>query len=97
MLTERPTPTQDRPRELREQWRGLPAWLFRNDRRVQELTGLTPKAMANLDSKGEGPSERIRIGRQVAYSVDVLLSWVFDRLKIERGGAPSLLRREVER
>ena len=47
---------------------------------VGQFTGgvLSPKSMANMDSLGEGP-ESIRIGRKIAYRVDVLISWLESR------------------
>lgn len=40
---------------------------------------LTPKYMANLDSKGEGPSKAIRIGKKVAYLVTDVVEWMEKR------------------
>ena len=47
---------------------------------VGQFTGgvLTSKSMANMDSLGEGP-ESIRIGRKIAYRVEVLISWLESR------------------
>jgi len=49
-------------------------------RKIKEFTGgiLSEKYIANLDSLGQGPP-RIRIGRQVAYPVDSLISWLEKR------------------
>jgi len=46
-------------------------------KRVSEFSGgiLSEKTLANLDSLGQGP-HRIRIGRQVAYSVNELITWM---------------------
>ena len=41
---------------------------------------MTPKTQANLDSLGQGPPERIRIGRQVAYPVDAYIRWLESRV-----------------
>jgi hypothetical protein len=40
---------------------------------------VTPRYMANLDSRGEGPKDRIRIGRKVAYPVDSFIEWLNER------------------
>lgn len=41
---------------------------------------LHPRTMANLDSLGQGPCQRIKYGRKVAYPVDVLVEWISKRL-----------------
>lgn len=48
---------------------------------VGPFTGgvISPAYMANLDSRGEGPEGRLRIGRKVAYPVDALVSWLEKR------------------
>jgi hypothetical protein len=48
--------------------------------KVKEFSGgiLSEKYLANLDSLGQGP-ERVRIGRQIAYPVDALVSWMEER------------------
>jgi hypothetical protein len=38
--------------------------------------------MANLDCMGEGPKERIRIGRKICYPVDVFIEWLSERSEI---------------
>lgn len=40
---------------------------------------LHPRTLANLDSRGEGPQGRIRLGRKIAYSVPELLAWMTAR------------------
>jgi hypothetical protein len=35
--------------------------------------------IANLDSKGLGPAERIRIGRKIAYPINALVDWLKER------------------
>jgi hypothetical protein len=48
---------------------------------VERFSGgiLTSKYMANLDSAGKGPQGRIRVGRKVAYRVDILIEWLQSR------------------
>jgi hypothetical protein len=48
---------------------------------VGKLTGgaISPKTLANLDSKGEGPATRLKLGRIVAYPTPVLLEWLESR------------------
>lgn len=40
---------------------------------------ISPRYIANLDCRGLGPSERIRVGRKVAYPVDSLCDWLAER------------------
>lgn len=37
---------------------------------------LNSKTLANRDADGTGPTERIRIGRKIAYPVDALIEWM---------------------
>jgi hypothetical protein len=48
---------------------------------IRFFTGgcVSPRRMANLDSAGEGPKGRIRIGRKIAYPVTELVSWLESR------------------
>jgi len=45
---------------------------------VKKFTGgiINPRTLANLDSKGEGPSGRVRVGRKIAYPVDKFIEWL---------------------
>ena len=49
--------------------------------RISEFTGglINARTMANLDSMGQGPAKRMRIGRKVVYSVDSVLDWIKNR------------------
>jgi hypothetical protein len=42
-----------------------------------------PGTLANLDSKGEGPEGRIRIGRKVAYEIHSLVRWMEKRNRVD--------------
>lgn len=50
---------------------------------VYRLTGglISPRHLANLDSAGLGPKERIKIGRHVAYDRDLFIAWMSDRIE----------------
>ncbi|BDQ38433.1 hypothetical protein SYK_27930 [Pseudodesulfovibrio nedwellii] len=50
-----------------------------------KATGYTvaERTFANLDSKGEGPAERLRIGRRVCYPRSAFISWVLERLEVD--------------
>ena len=37
---------------------------------------MSEKYLANLDCRGLGPPERIKIGRKVAYPIDDLIKWL---------------------
>ena len=60
--------------EMAEAWPGL--WIPRP--KLPEATGylMTPSYAANLDSRGEGPPGRFRIGRQVVYPKKQLFDWL---------------------
>jgi hypothetical protein len=49
---------------------------------VGRITGglISPKTLANLDSKGEGPPELIRVGRRVGYPSESFLGWLDQRI-----------------
>jgi hypothetical protein len=40
---------------------------------------ISEKSLANLDSKGEGPKGRFRIGKKIAYPVESLIAWLEGR------------------
>ncbi len=49
--------------------------------KVEILTGgiINPRTLANLDSKGEGPPGRVRVGRKIAYPVNQFIEWLESR------------------
>lgn len=56
---------------------------------VGRFTGglLAPGTMANLDSAGQGPAERVLLGtRRVAYPVRALVDWLRGRSTVVEGG-----------
>lgn len=54
----------------------LPPILYRNHPRFKELVGLSPRTLANLDALGQGPPERVCLGRLVGYPRAALLGWL---------------------
>jgi len=48
---------------------------------IEKFTGgaITSKHIANLDSLGEGPEGRMRVGRKVVYRVDKFIEWLESR------------------
>ena len=63
--------------------RNWPSPLLARDQ-VERFTGgtVTQKYIANLDSRGLGPSGRVRIGRKVVYPVVEFISWLERRAEI---------------
>lgn len=54
-------------------------------RQLGQFTGglIAPRTLANLDCLGQGPKERIRMGRKVAYPRDAFINWLEGRLEVE--------------
>jgi hypothetical protein len=65
-------------RELLEP--ALPPILFRNHPRFRELIGYSPRTLANMDSQGAGPDQRITVGRTCGYPKESLLRWMEARV-----------------
>jgi len=65
---------------LKERW---PSSLVSRDK-ILEFSGGTihPRTIANLDALGQGPKERLRIGKKVVYHVDSLIKWLEERSEI---------------
>jgi hypothetical protein len=49
--------------------------------KVPAMTGgmISTGYLANLDCRGEGPPEKIRIGRKIAYPLSSFLPWLMSR------------------
>jgi predicted DNA-binding transcriptional regulator AlpA len=71
------------PELIEEIGKDLPTILYRTNPRFRELTGLSPRTMANLDSRGHGPAQRVKLGKTVGYPKEALLAWLSSRLKLE--------------
>lgn len=58
------------------------AWVARTD--VRDFSGglISEKYIANLDSSGDGPEGRFRVGRKICYPVSSLCSWLQARSEI---------------
>lgn len=52
--------------------------------KIGDFTGgaITPGRMANLDALGQGPGERLRIGRKIAYPIRSLVAWLESRAEV---------------
>ena len=68
-------------KEMAEAW-GRPLVPRMN---VDEFSGglLHPRTMANLDSLGEGPKRKVKMGRKVAYEINSLIEWMRERCSVE--------------
>jgi hypothetical protein len=57
----------------------LPVFITRS-KAVEILGGIYARGtLANLDCKGLGPSEKIKVGGKIAYPRDSFVSWVKER------------------
>ena len=52
--------------------------------RIYDFSGgsMSSKYIANLDSRGEGPKGRFRVGRKICYPVDSLIAWLEERSEL---------------
>ena len=69
------------PDYIKEQWRTWPAPVEARPE-IKKFTGgaLTPKTLMMLDSKGEGPEGRFRLGRTTVYPIDKLITWLEEKM-----------------
>jgi len=72
-------------RDLMDRW-GSPVVARRQ---VYEFSGglVKPGTLANADSKGEGPSERLKMGRTIGYPVCALALWIAQRVELQNDRA----------
>lgn len=56
-------------------------------REVRSFTGglVSPKFLANQDSLGTGPRNRVEVCGKIAYPVDSLIEWLRTRSKTKEG------------
>ncbi len=68
-------------KELADKWPS--AWVERNQ--LGKFSGwlIHPRTMRNYDSQGIGISEKVRIGRKVAYPVQAVVEWLERRADYE--------------
>ena len=60
----------------------LPPYVARTYPRFRELTGYSPRTLANFDCLGQGPEKRIMLGNVVAYERESLVEWLEARSRI---------------
>jgi len=65
----------------------LPPVVYRNFPRFKELTGYSPRSLANFDSLGIGPTGRVYCGRVAGYTRESLIDWLDQRLQLANKGA----------
>ena len=51
---------------------------------IENFTGgaLNRRTLANLDSMGEGPAGRFKVGRKVCYPVEAVCEWLSSRATV---------------
>ena len=62
----------------------LPPIVFRNWRGWQDVLPIAPRTLANEDSLGTGPREKIMVGRVVGYPRAALIEWLKERSTVIR-------------
>lgn len=62
---------------MAERWPST--WIARTE--IERFSGgmISEKYLANLDSAGKGPADRVRCGRKVVYPVAELVAWLESR------------------
>lgn len=68
--------------DLTELERALPPIVFRNWQRWRDVLPIAPRTVANEDSLGTGPREKIMVGRVVGYPRAALIEWLRARAKV---------------
>ena len=58
---------------------GWPPFIARGE--IEKFSGglISSKYIANLDSKGSGPGNRVRVGRKIGYETRALVEWLQNR------------------
>jgi predicted DNA-binding transcriptional regulator AlpA len=62
----------------------LPLIVYRNWKDWRFWLPISPRTMANEDSLGRGPKEKIMTGRVVGYPRSALIEWLRERSKVIR-------------
>lgn len=60
----------------------LPPIVFRNWAAWRDVLPIAPRTVANEDSLGRGPKEKIMVGRVVGYPRSALIEWLRERSKV---------------
>jgi hypothetical protein len=59
--------------------KALPPFISRKWPQWSDYVPITPRTMANLDSLGQGPAEKLMIGNTAAYPRHALIEWLKER------------------
>lgn len=59
----------------------LPPVIFRNWHRWREVLPMAPRTVANDDSIGEGPKEKVFMGRNAGYPKQAFLEYLRKRIR----------------
>ena len=70
--------------DLTELEKTLPPIVFRNWPRWREVLPIAPRTMANFDSLGLGPKQKVMIGGVVGYPRAALIEWLSERSQVIR-------------
>ncbi len=68
--------------DFEELEKALPPIVFRNWRGWRDVLPIAPRTVANEDSLGTGPREKIMVGRVVGYPKGALIDWLRERSKV---------------
>lgn len=71
---------EDMDKNFQDIFKDIPNLLFRSDHRIKELTGKTTRTWANLDARGVGIQDRVKIGRAVAYPRKAIIKFLSAQL-----------------
>jgi hypothetical protein len=64
--------------------KALPPIVFRNWPNWRQVLPISPRTLANEDSLGTGPHEKIMVGRVVGYPRAALIEWLRERSRVIR-------------
>lgn len=74
--------TTQRP-DLSEILKELPPFVSRKHPRFKELTGYSPRSLANMDSLGMTKAvKKIMLGGAIAYEKNSLVAWLEERSRV---------------
>jgi hypothetical protein len=59
----------------------LPPIIFRNNPNFKSWTGFSSRTVANEDSRGTGPDQRIVVSKVTGYPKESLLKWLEGKVR----------------
>jgi hypothetical protein len=63
----------------------LPPIVFRNWRKWRDVLPMSPRTVANEDSLGEGPTEKVFVGRNAGYPRAAFVEYLRKRIHFTEG------------